>query len=57
MSDLAHKCYSKHASMKSVKTNKIGKNKSLFEARKGINKNKVQLFHEVYMQLLMLKGN
>ena len=47
VSDPAHKFYSKHAPIESVKTKK--KQKINHCLRQEINKNKVQLSHEAYM--------
>ena len=58
MSDPAHKCYSKHASIESDKTKKAKKRKIKYCLRQeNGKKNTVQLSYDVYMQLLKLEGN
>ena len=57
MSDPAHKCYSRHAQIESVKTKKRQKVKYYLRQEKGKEK-EGKLFYEVqYMQSFVVKGN
>ena len=56
MSDPAHKYYSRHVQIESVKTKKRQKVKYYLRQEKGKEK-EGKLFYEVYMQSFVLKGN
>ena len=56
MSDPAHKCYSRHAPLESVKTKTRQKVKYYLRQEKGKEK-EGKLFYDVYMQSFVLKGN